>query len=494
MDFLILIHLAIAVVGIVLLIAWAKINPVVALVIGALYLGVAGGLGFAASVEAVNVGFGNLMAEVGLIIGFGIMIGTTLTATGTMQRVVDGLLKAVGPRRSPYVLGLTSGIIFPSIYFDVALVILAPIAGSIAKRTGKSIATLAGSLAIGLEVGLLIVVPGAAALAVAGPLGVDIGTMLVWGIPMGIFFIITSIYLHDLLMRRIFKPETDLDPDFDDSVFGESLEDEQRRLYSQAGPSATATGTTTLATGGSSGSSGSGGSSGGSETPGGDTAALVADRARQLPLVIALLPVLAPIVLIIVNTVTTVSGFEVPLLGFLGSPVVALLIGLLIGIVLAIPAVTRNGIDELITKGAQTAGSILLFTGVAGSLGQVISQVGIGEMLATLFQANPTIPVLLAWVVAAVLRLAQGSGSVAAITAASLLAPIVGSINAPAILILLASGAGAAFGGHVTDNTFWIFKQMLGFTTKGTFKIYTLAQAVFGVVGLIACLLLNLVI
>ena len=468
MDIAVLVHLAIAVIGIVLMIVWAKINPVVSIVAGALYLGVAAGLGFTESVEAVNVGFGNLMAEVGLIIGFGVMIGTTLSATGTMQRVVDGLLKLVGPKKSPYVLGLTSGIVFPSIYFDVALVILAPMAGTIAKRTGKSLATLAGSLAIGLEVGLLIVVPGVAAVAVAGPLGVDFGTMLIWGIPLGIFFIISSIFLHDLLMRKIFNPATDLDPHFDDSIFGESLEEERTRLMSHdAGDVAEAT-----------------------DIQAGSVA--VETRTRQIPLLIAMLPVIVPILLIVLDTVTGILGQDIPLLGFLGSPVVALLVGLLIGIILAIPTVKRDGIDELITKGAQTSGSILLFTGVAGSLGQVITEVGIGDMLATLFQANAAIPVLLTWTVAAILRMAQGSASVAAITAAALLAPIMGSIDAPAIVILLAAGTGAAFGAHVTDNTFWIFKQMLGFTTKGTFKIYTLAQSIFAVIGLAVCLLLEL--
>ena len=469
MDTLVLVHLAISVIGIVLMIVWAKINPVVALVVGALYLGVAAGLGFTESVAAVNAGFGALMAEVGLIIGFGVMIGTTLTATGTMQRVVDGLLKLVGPKRSPYVLGLTSGIIFPSIYFDVALVILAPIAGAIAKRTGKSIATLAGSLAIGLEVGLLIVVPGVAAIAVAGPLGVEIGTMLIWGIPLGIFFIISSIFVHDLMMRKIFDPATDQDHSFDDSIFGESIEEERARLETQRETGPTTVGTTEVA-----------GTSAGTLT--------VTAPTRQMPLVVAMLPVIVPILLIILDTVTGLIGQEVPVLGFLGSPVVALLIG----IVLAVPAVTRDGIDDLLTRGAQTSGSILLFTGVAGSLGQVITEVGIGDMMAALFQANAAIPVLLTWTVAAVLRIAQGSASVAAITAATLLAPIMGSIEAAPILILLAAGTGAAFGAHVTDNTFWIFKQMLGFTTKGTFKIYTLAQSTFAVIGLGVCLLLDL--
>jgi H+/gluconate symporter-like permease len=469
---IVLIHLAVAVIGIILMIVWGKINPVVALVVGALYLGVASGLGFASSVEAVNVGFGNLMAEVGLIIGFGVMIGTTLSATGTMQRVVDGLLKIVGPKRSPYVLGLTSGIIFPSIYFDVALVILAPIAGAIAKRTGKSIATLAGALAIGLEVGLLIVVPGVAALAVAGPLGVEIGTMLLWGIPLGIFFIISSIFLHDLLMRKIFDPVKDREPHFDDSIFGMSPESAQA-AETQHTVDATTEGTT--------------------EVAGKGTAPTVATTTpHRLPLVVAMLPVIVPILLIIIDTIARASGQEIALLGFLGSPIVALLIGLIIGIIFAIPVVTRHGIDDLITKGAQTSGSILLFTGVAGSLGQVITDVGIGDMLGSMFQTNAALPVLLAWMVAAALRLAQGSASVAAITAATLLSPIMGSIETSAILILLASGSGAAFGGHVTDNTFWIFKQMLGFTTKGTFKIYTLAQSTFAVVGLAVCLLLDI--
>lgn len=472
MDTLVLIHLAIAVIGIVLMIVWAKINPVVALIVGALYLGVAAGLGFEASVTAVNVGFGNLMAEVGLIIGFGVMIGTTLSATGTMQRVVDGLMKLVGPKRSPYVLGLTSGIIFPSIYFDVALVILAPIAGALSKRSGRGIATLAGSLAIGLEVGLLIVVPGVAAIAVAGPLGVDIGTMLLWGIPLGIFFIISSIFVHDLLMRRFFNPETDLDPNFDDSIFGESVEDERRRLQGRRGTGPAADGTDAAGKPGSS--------------------LTVTAPPRQMPLAIAMLPVIVPILLIILDTVSGLMGQTVPVLGFLGSPVVALLIGLLIGIALAIPAVSRDGIDDLLTRGAQTSGSILLFTGVAGSLGQIITEVGIGDMMAAMFEANAAIPVLLTWTVAAVLRIAQGSASVAAITAAALLAPIMGSIDTAPILILLAAGTGAAFGAHVTDNTFWIFKQMLGFTTKGTFKIYTLAQSTFAVIGLGVCLVLDI--
>ena len=142
------------------MVVWARINPVIALVVGALYLGLATGLGYEKTAAAVTEGFGALMAEVGLIIGFGVLIGSLLSATGTLQRVVLLLLRLVGAKRAPHALGLASGIAFPAIYFDVALVMLAPMARSIALRSGRSIAPLAGSLAIGLEVGLLSCCPG----------------------------------------------------------------------------------------------------------------------------------------------------------------------------------------------------------------------------------------------------------------------------------------------------------------------------------------------
>jgi H+/gluconate symporter-like permease len=155
-----LLHITITVALVVGLIVFAKINPVISLVIGALYLGLAAGLGAEATTTAVAEGFGNLMAEVGLIIGFGVMLGALLSAMGTLHRIVEAMLRLFGAKRSPYVLGLSSGIIFPAIYFDVALVIMAPMARSIALRTGLSIAPLAGALAIGLEVALLMVPPG----------------------------------------------------------------------------------------------------------------------------------------------------------------------------------------------------------------------------------------------------------------------------------------------------------------------------------------------
>lgn len=489
MDLLILLHLAVAIVGIVALIVVGKINPVISLVVGALYLGVAGGLGPVDSVTAVSKGFGNLMMEVGLIIGFGVMIGAVLSANGTMKRVVDGLLKLGGPKASSYILGVSAGIIFPSIYFDVALVIMAPIARAIATRTGKSVAPIAGALAIGLEVGLLMVIPGAAALAMAASLDLDMGTMLLWGIPSGLFLIVSSIFVHTFITDRTWNPAKDEEPDAgyphpanpeeEAALLADVMADGRLRTDLHAASDAI-------------------------EDHDVVAAALIEDAAEaneryhkqelDLPILVAMLPIIVPIVLIIIDTVCKLAlGVSPAVVQFLGNPVVALLIGLGIGLIETIPLVTRDGVEDIITKGAQTSGSILLFTGVAGSLGQVITEVGIGDMLAKLFEANAGIPILLAWLVAAILRIAQGSGSVAAMTGASILAPVVAMTGVPPVLILMAAACGAAFGGNVTDNTFWIFKQMLSLTTRGAFQVYTLAQSTLAIIGLLYCSLLALV-
>ena len=483
-----LIHTALTVAIVVGLIVFARINPVISLVIGALYLGLAAGLGVEATTTAVAEGFGNLMAEVGLIIGFGVMLGALLSAMGTLHRIVEGMLRLFGANRSPHVLGLSSGIIFPAIYFDVALVIMAPMARSIALRTGLNIAPLAGALAIGLEVGLLMVPPGAAALAIAASLGIPLGTMLLWGVPFSIVVIVVSIILHTLLMRFTWNHEKDDDPLTDPEHTGEiagfggppgaapsgeqaAIAHDPRATQLESGGAATAV----------------------ARDPQLDTGDDVADdRTRgRMPLIVAILPLLVPVLLIVAQTIASVTGAEVAVLELLGNPVVALLIGLLIGFVLAVPSLGREGVEEVIVRSAGTSGVILLFTGVAGSLGQVIAQTGVGDLVAGLFSAGAAFPLVLAWLVAALLRLAQGSGSVAAITAAALLAPVVGDLGLSAVLIWLAAASGAAFGGHVTDNTFWMFKTLLGLSVRGTFQVYTVAQSLLAFVGLGTVLVLS---
>ncbi|MEG9517034.1 GntP family permease [Saccharopolyspora indica] len=424
--------------GIIALIVVARLNPVIVLVLGALYLGLATGLGIEQTTEAVAEGFGDLMAEVGLIIGFGVLLGSLLSATGTLHRIVELFLRAFGRNKSPYALGLASGVVFPAIYFDVALVMLAPIARSVAKRTGIGVAAVGGALAIGLEVGLLMILPGSAALAVSGALGASLGTMLLVGGVVGVLAIVISIFLHSVLMRRTWNPAKD-EVAVEDSSVGFAVEE-------------------------------------------------VEEPKRRLPLIVLLVPVIVPLLLIVSGTVTEIAGVRIGWVDLVSDPVVSLLIGLLLGCVVCAVSLSMKSVEQALARGAATSGTILLFNGVAGSLGEVISRNGVGDIVAGMFQASSFSPLILAWVVAALLRLAQGSGSVAAITSATLLLPVVGSLGLNPVLVVLAAAAGASFGGHVHDNTFWMFRGLLGLSTRGAFQVYTVAQSIMSIVALVLVL------
>jgi len=175
-------------------------------------------------------------------------------------------------------------------------------------------------------------------------------------------------------------------------------------------------------------------------------------------------------------------------LAFLGDPNLALFLGLLGAYVLAKRSVGSELTDEAMTKGFNTTGQILLITGVGGSLGAVIAETGLDKILGGLFSAESGTPVLLtlllAWFVAAVLHLAIGSISVAAITAAGIIAPIMGGIDVAAPVVGLAIGAGALFALQVNSNFFWMFQTLLGVSTQGALKALTFVTSLASVISL----------
>lgn len=436
---LIVLHTAIAIVGMIFFIVRVRIDPAVILIIGSIYLGVATGLGASRTMELIATGFGDLMAEVGLIIGFGVLLGSFLAATGAIQKIVDAILALVGREKSPYAISLSTALVFPAIYFDVTLVILGSMTRSLATRTGMSIAPLGAALAAGLETGLLFVPPGVAALAVAGALQVPVGTMFLFGILVGVPTVILTTFLCKLLLgTRFWNPAKD-EEDIEEVVGDDSLPE-------------------------------------GRELP---------------PLYVAAIPILIPLALILLGTVSGPLGVESPVIELLGNPVVALLLGLLAAYVLASRVLTAESIEKAGTDGLKTSGLILLFTGVAGSLGAVIAETGIQGVIEDAFSATSLSPLLLVWLVGALLRIAQGSATVAALAGVGIVAPIVTDLGATPVLVALAAGSGAAFGAHVSDNSFWLFRSLLGVSTRGTFKSYTLGQSTMSVVSLALILVLS---
>ena len=483
-DTLIVLHTAIAILVIVLLIVVAKVDPVISLVIGTLYLGVAAGLGFADTIGTFVQGFGDIMAEVGLLIGFGVLMGTLLTAMGALQKLVELLVRILGPRRLPYAFSAALSTIFPSIYVDVQLVLASPLARSAAPRLGRNgLAMMSGALTAGILVGYVFVVPGLGTVAIAGLLDVPLGTMLIYGTLIGPPTAVLTTFIYGRLLKYGLWNNAKDEAHFEDMVLGspDAVAEEAR----EEGPAIT--------------------------TPEGDPSVAEDARAgtpaateeRQTahhspPLYVSLLPILVALLFIAFGAIAEAAGLKSPVIAFLGDPVFALFLGLLGAYLLAWRTLSNEHVEDAMHKGFNATGQILLITGIGGSLGAVIGETGLDKILGGFFSAEAGTPdmitIVLAWVIAAILHLAIGSISVASITAAGILAPILGSIDVPTVVLGLAIGSGALFALQVNSNFFWMFETLVGLTTQGTFKALTLVTAMSSVVSLLLILALSLVV
>lgn len=436
-------HTAIAIVLAIGLIIKVKVDPVISLIIASLYLGLASGVGFAGTIEAITLGFGEIMAEVGLLIGFGVLIGALLHATGAFHRLVDVLVRVVGATRLPYALSAILSTIMPSIYVDVQVVLAAPVARTASTYLGRSgLPVMASAVGAGIFAGYVFVIPGLAAISIAGLLDVPLGTWLLYGIVIGpVTAIITSLVMRLLLGGRFWKPETDEDLD-------EAMAEQEAH----------------------------------------ETAALDTKEDRPLPLIVLLLPILVPLLMIAFGAFADLFDFSNSFIEFLGNANIALFVGLLGAYLLSRARAGLERTRDTMTEGFHTTGEILLITGVGGSLGAVISATSLDTVLADLFQADTGAPVilsiLLAWFIAALLHLAIGSVSVAAITAAGIIAPILGSLGVAPVVIGLAIASGALFALQVNSNFFWMFKALMGLSTKGSLKTLTVATSVASLVSL----------
>lgn len=345
--------------------------------------------------------------------------------------------------------------VMPSIYVDVQVVLAAPVARSAAPHIGRhGLPLLASAMGVGIFAGYVFVVPGLAAISVAGLLGIELGSWLLYGIVLGpLTALATTVLLRQLLRTGFWTPERDEEAD-EAMLEAEAQERDTLREHAD-------------------------------------------DGARTLPLPVLFLPILVPLALIAAAAFVGLFG-EVPVwLAFLGNANIALFLGLLGAYVAARVTEGAERTRGSLEIGFHTTGEILLITGVGGSLGAVISATGLDTVLAGLFTADAGLPVvlcvLLAWLVAAVLHLAIGSVSVAAIAAAGILAPVLGSIEIAPIAVGLAIASGSMFALQVNSNFFWMFKGLLGLSTTGSLKTITLATSVGSVVSLPLVMLLAVI-
>lgn len=466
-DWQILTITAAVIIGVVFLVLKGRLHPAISLVIGALALGLSTGLGIEETTETVMRGFGNILYEVGLLIAWGVLTGSLLHATGAITRLVDSLLRIFGVKRVPYALAISHGTVLQSIFPDVMLVMSAPLVRRMVPFMGKNgRAKLASAMALGIEVGVVMVVPGVGALALAGVMGVSLGKMLLFGGLVGVAtMVITQLLMSLAFDRGFWNPKLD-----------EAFPTEVEEKTTDPSPAAAAADT------------------GSTSTPGGSTAVTTGNlvEKKELPLGLLFAPMLFALLLMAVGGVLEIMETGHPVLGFLATPVVALLIGLLGTFVLAWRALGIEKVEESLNNGFRESGLILILTGAGGSLAEMVGQSGMGDILGKFFSANSAVPLLTVWLIAAVLHIAVGSIVISSITAASLLAPVAAQIGLDPVLIALAAGAGSMFLVHVTSNTFWLLQSLLGQTTRGAFKTVSIGVSVASVVALLLTLLLSL--
>ena len=473
-DVAVIVNTAVAIAAVVVMIVRFKFNPVVSLVVGSAYLGLAVGLGVEETIEAITTGFGDIMAKVGLLIAFGVLMGAMLQQTGAIQRLVETLLRVFGPKRMPYAMSLTIATLLQSIFLDVLLVISAPLARTMSKKIGKNgTGRMAVAMAIGLECGIVFTVPGVGALALAGVLGVPLGKMLLFGVVL----VIPTVTIAVAIMSYLFNHGW-WSKDRDEQEF---LGDDEHLDDSDETVDGTAVGGTCASAGGVVTKT----------APRATTKTVPAPTRAQVPLIVLFAPLLTCLLLIATGAILDAADIHNPIVKFLSSPVIALLIGLVGTSFVGRYALGAEPIQHAIATGFKESGQILILTGVGGSLAATIKATGLGDILGEYFTATTAAPLLMVWAIAAVLHIAVGSVTISAITSAGILAPVVPIIGIDPVLIALAAGAGSLFAVHVTSNTFWLLESLLGQTTRGALKTVTVGVSVASVVAILLILPLS---
>ena len=450
MDIQLLLALVIGIATIVVLVLRTRLDAFAALLIAALVTGSIAGSAPTATIESIVAGFGTTLGSIGIVIGLGVAVGKILEVSGGADALARAFLRAFGKGREPWAMGSTGALVSIPVFCDSGFVIMNPLARSIARAKRGGYVTLALALGCGMTLTHHMVPPTPGPLGVAGILGADLGGLILAGLVFSI-----------ILLPVVVGYARWMGPQLESSV----SEEVRAAVY----------GTASVGAG-----------SGGAALPvADDHASADADRAdeehprRTLGAGVASLPLLVPLLLIVANTGAAaidrsnqgVLGPEDPyepepwaaVLAFVGNPVVALLIGLVLAVYVLLPRVTpREKVSGWLAEAAASAGLILLITGAGGGLGQVLRDSGVGDELASAIASTGLPGVLVPFLIATLVRLAQGSGTVAMITAASVAAPLVVGLGLSALAAALACCAGSMVFSYFNDSYFWVVTRFTG--------------------------------
>jgi len=426
----------------VVLITWFKLHPFLALILGSLTVGAIAGRNMLDVVGSFTPGGGDTIKGVGVLIALGAMFGKLLADSGGADQIVDTIVGRSSPRMLPWSMAAIGAIIGLPMFFEIGLVLLMPVIFLVAKRAERSIISLGIPALAGLSAMHGFVPPHPGPLAAIDAVDADLGRTLALGILVAIPTIVVAGPLFARFADRwVPVPAGDL--------YDATTEIRERRPTFGA----------TLAT------------------------------------------VLLPVVLMMGKAYSDIALDEGTglrkTLDFIGEPFVALLISVIVAVfTLGVASgMDKNDISDVLNKSLPPIAGILLIVGAGGGFKQTLIDTGIAEVVADFVKDSGVSVLLLAWLVAVLIRLATGSATVATITAAGIMSPIAQDLGSTEVsLLVLAIGAGSVFFSHVNDAGFWLVKEFFGLSVVQTIKSWSIMETILSVSGLVVVLLVNTVV
>jgi Gnt-I system low-affinity gluconate transporter len=420
-----------------------KLHAFVSLLLVSLIVGVAAGMPLGDVIASIQNGMGGTLGFVAVVVGLGAMFGKMLEVSGGAERLAQTLVSKFGEDKAQWALGITGFIVAVPVFFDVGFIILVPIVYGLAKKTGRSLLYYGIPLLAGLAVTHSFIPPTPGPIAVANLIGADLGWVILFGVIAGIPAMILA---GPVFGKYIAKKIHMTIPDY--MEFKEI------------------------------------------------------DTSKELPsfkMILSL--ILIPLVLILANTLSAVlldEGNAIrDFLTFLGHPFVALTIATLLTFVFlgTRRGYSRDEVQEIATKALEPAGIIILVTGAGGVFKQVLIDSGVGDVLGEMMAGSPLPAIVLAFLIATVVRVAQGSATVSMVTAAGLITPLleIQNITGAALgLIVIAIASGATVLSHVNDSGFWLVNRYFGLDVKDTLKSWTIMETIIGLTGFAVVFLISL--
>lgn len=427
----------IAVLSLVAMIGWGKMQPLLAFVIASIGAAVLLQMPLDTIPKSIEKGIGDMLGSLAVLLALGAIFGKMIADSGAAQKIASVLIKAFGASRMSLALALTGFVVGIPLFYNVGFVLLAPLVFSLGRQSGKSLVWLAIPLMAGLSVAHGFLPPHPSPSAIVPMLGGDMGLTLLYGLAVGIPTVLIAGPAFAVTVGKIaaHPPELFVSPPVSDQDL----------------PSAfNAFGTALL-----------------------------------------------PVVLLSGATALSYSGLVAeaykPVVAFISHPILVMLIAVMVAS-LSLGMCRGTGFRRLMEKSGSALreiAPILLIIAGAGALKQILIDSGVSAVLGSVMQTLPLPPLVLGWLIAGAIRVSLGSATVAGLTAAGLVAPLVASSGVNPNLMVLAVGAGSLMFSHVNDSGFWMFKEYFGLSVKDTLRTWTLMEGLVGIVGLICVLVLN---